>query len=139
MRAKLAAAVAMAVLIVAGSGGSALGLDARAAWGQVPSPNHGTKANELAGLAVVAPGDIWAVGEAGYPETGLVLRWNGTRWRSVANGCGVPLNGVTVVSATDVWAAGEDTTCHYDGTYWQVVPSPQPRGQYSEIAYVLQD
>jgi len=49
------------------------------------------------------------------------------------------LNGVNVVSATDVWAVGSNTTCHFDGNAWSVIPSPQPRPQYNEIDYRLLD
>jgi hypothetical protein len=111
------------------------------AWTVVRSPNPGGSnlPNELFALDAASPTDVWAVGGAGYPERGLTLRWNGSRWRTVSNGCGVPLNGVGVVSASDVWAVGSGTTCHFDGDAWQVIPSPQPRPQYSEIAYILED
>jgi hypothetical protein len=111
------------------------------AWSIVQSPNPGGRnlPNQLNAVAIASPTDIWAVGLAGYPEDALTLRYNGSRWRPVRNGCGVALQGVDVVSSSDVWAVGTDTTCHFDGSSWSVIPSPQPRGQYSEIAYVLQD
>ena len=111
------------------------------AWSIVPSPNPGGSnlPNTLFAVAVGAPNDVWAVGGAGYPEGSLILRWRGRRWRAVPNGCGVPLNGVNVVSATDVWAVGSNTTCHFDGNAWSVIPSPQPRPQYNEIDYRLLD
>ncbi len=111
------------------------------AWTILPSPDPGGSnlPNRLSAVATAGPNDAWAVGAAGYPERGLILRWRRNRWRPVANGCGVPLNGVDVVSSSDVWAVGEDTTCHFDGAGWSVIPSPQPRPPYSEIAYVLQD
>jgi hypothetical protein len=110
-------------------------------WRIVPSPNPGgsNQPNELFAIDAVASNDVWAVGKAGYPEMGLTLRWNGSRWRSVRNGCGVPLNGVDAVSSTEVWAVGDSTTCHFDGSSWAIIPSPQPRGRYNEIAYVLED
>jgi Carboxypeptidase regulatory-like domain len=111
------------------------------AWTIVPSPNPGGSnlPNTLSSVAVASSNDIWAVGGAGYPEQALILRWNGSRWRPVRNGCGVPLNGIDIVSATDIWAVGSATTCHFDGTTWAVIPSPQPRGEFYEIAYILQD
>ena len=110
-------------------------------WKIVPSPNPGGSdlPNTLAAIDVAAPNDIWAVGSMGYPEGPLILRWNGSRWRSKRNACGVSLYGVHAVSPTDVWAVGDSTTCHYNGTRWSIIPSPQPRGQYNEIAYVLTD
>jgi len=111
------------------------------AWRIVRSPNPGGSnlPNTLSSVAVAASNDIWAVGGAGFTQRSLILRWNGSRWRPFRNGCGVALNGVDVVSATDVWAVGSGTTCHFDGSSWQVIPSPQPRPAYNEIAYVLRD
>jgi len=111
------------------------------AWRIVRSPNPAgaNLPNRLSSVAVAASNDIWAVGGAGFPERSLILRWKGSRWRAVRNGCGVALNGVDVVSATDVWAVGSATTCHFDGSTWRVIPSPQPRPEYNEIAYVLRD
>jgi hypothetical protein len=110
-------------------------------WTIIPSPNPGGSnlPNTLSSVAAAASNDVWAVGGVGYPERSLILRYNGTRWRPVRNGCGVPLNGVDIVSSTDIWAVGSSTTCHFDGKTWAVIPSPQPRGQYSEIAYILTD
>ena len=111
------------------------------AWTITPSPNPGGSnlPNKLFAVASAGASDVWAVGEAGYPERALTLRWNGSRWRPISNACGVPLYGVDAVSATDVWAVGSGTTCHFNGSSWQVVPSPQPRPQYNEIAYILED
>jgi len=107
-------------------------------WSQVRSPNPAGSSlpNKLFAVAVASPTDIWAVGEQGFPEQSLILRWNGSRWNPVANPCQAPLQGVSVISATDVWAVGGATTCHFDGTGWSVVPSPQPP---SGEAYLLQD
>src|SRR5439155_14727954 len=66
-------------------------------------------------------------------------QWDGVAWTKVSNGCGVGLRGIDALSASDVWVVGSSTTCHFDGTSWHVVPSPQPRSQYSEIAYSLED
>src|SRR5712692_10697536 len=46
------------------------------AWSIVPSPNPGGSnlPNKLFAVAVSGPRDVWAVGEAGYPERALVLR-----------------------------------------------------------------
>jgi hypothetical protein len=111
-------------------------------WSIVPSPNPAgsNRPNELFALAASGSNVVWAVGEAGYPEEeALILRLNGNRWRAVPNGCGTALYGLDVVSANDVWAVGPNTTCHFDGSAWVVVPSPQPRGQYNEVEYSLRD
>lgn len=111
------------------------------AWSRVPSPNPAgqTLPNRLYGVSAVSASDIWAVGEMGTDYRPLILRWNGTRWRSVANACEAGLRGVSALAANDVWAVGDATTCHSDGQSWQTVPSPQPRPQYNEISYPLQD
>ena len=111
------------------------------AWSIVPSPNPGgaNLPNRLNAITVVAPNDLVAVGTIGFPARPLVMRWNGTRWHPVRNPCRVELNGVDARSATDIWAVGSATTCHFDGTRWRVVPSPKPRSQFGEIAYILTD
>jgi hypothetical protein len=111
------------------------------AWTIVPSPNPAGPnwPNTLAAVDAASPTRVWAVGAVGFPGRGLILRWNGSRWRTVRNPCGVSLLGVDVVAARDVWAVGSSTTCHFDGTAWQVVPSPQPRLEFGDIAYVLED
>jgi len=43
---------------------------------------------------------------------------------------------VAAISSSDVWAVGGATTCHFDGSQWTVVPSPQPP---SSEGYLLQD
>jgi len=111
------------------------------AWRIVRSPNPGgpQDPNMLWSIDVASATEVWAVGEAGYPERALILRWDGSRWRNVPNRCAAPLAGVDVRTATDIWAVGSSTTCHYDGSSWRVVPSPQPRPRFNEIACVLAD
>jgi hypothetical protein len=111
------------------------------AWKIVPSPNPGgaNLPNRLSAVATTTSQGTWAVGAAGFPEHSLSLRYRGWRWRNVPNACGAPLNGVDIVSADDVWAVGTNTTCHFDGSIWSIIASPQPRPQYAEIAYILTD
>src|SRR5205809_597713 len=60
-------------------------------WRIVPSPNPGgaDQPNELNAVDAASPTAVWAVGGAGFPERGLILRWNGLRWKPVRNPCGV--------------------------------------------------
>lgn len=111
------------------------------AWKLVPSPNPGgsDRPNGLSDVVAVSSNDVWAVGGAGYPQRSMILRWNGSAWNVVPNACGVPLEGVTAISASDVWAVGSSTICRHGLGGWRVVPSPQPRPEYYEIAYQLQD
>src|SRR5438874_2326317 len=108
-------------------------------WEVVPSPNRPQGNNYLLGVAVVAPGDVWAVGRADVPLGGtntLILHWDGRAWSLV----GSPnvtiynqLRAVTVESANSVWAVGyyfnsqrgqQTLIEHWDGTAWSLVPSP---------------
>ena len=106
-----------AVLMAARPG---FALEEGAAWGVVPSPNRGIHENELAGLAVIAPDDIWAVGRynSGRPPTAtgrdtLALHWDGTAWAGVptpnptwSGADFFTLEDADAVSSTEVWAVG---------------------------------
>jgi hypothetical protein len=108
-------------------------------WSVVRSPNGSTSWNFLNGVAVVAPNDVWAVGQAanGNISKTLVEHWNGTAWKilpspNVAGESSV-LQAISVVSANDIWAVGfssdasyEDKPLimHWNGTNWSIVPSP---------------
>jgi hypothetical protein len=98
----------------------------------------------LAAIDVISSTDIWAVGNSlsGDVRSTLIEHWDGTRWSVVPSPNGPePINwltGVSAVSADDVWAVGFTNdgngfqgrsftlTMHFDGTSWQVVPSPNP-------------
>src|SRR6266571_2474826 len=114
-----------------------------ASWSVVRSPNTTTGYNLLNGVAVVAANDIWTVGQAANGNTykTLVEHWNGTNW-SIVPSPNVPgfsnvLQAISVVSANDIWAVGYSTdsnfnnftlTLHWDGTNWNIVPSPSVIG-----------
>src|SRR3982751_4681335 len=109
-------------------------------WTTVTSPNEVPGDNYLYGADSSDASNVWAVGVV-YPPTGgtshgLVLRYDGTAWRSVSR-TGLPgddtLRGVDAVSAGDVWAVGEhragigryDTMAvHWNGTTWTREPTP---------------
>jgi hypothetical protein len=114
-------------------------------WTIVPSPNIGSGDNELHGVTVVAPDNIWAVGSS-TSSTGpillkqpLILHWDGTAWSVVpapnpGDGPAV-LNAVAALSATDAWAAGylaatnswvAPLLLHWDGTAWTPVTVLNP-------------
>jgi hypothetical protein len=107
-------------------------------WEVIPSigPYHTT----LYDVSAVSANDVWAVGlnGAGPEYQTLVEHWDGTQWTIVPSPNPVTefsyLYGVDAVAANDVWAVGSmgDPTSsssstlieHWDGTQWQVVPSP---------------
>src|SRR4051812_1248074 len=76
-------------------------------WSVVPSPNVGTAANSLNGVAAVSPNDVWAVGTS--TNATLTEHYNGSQWNVVSSpssGTNPTLTAVTVVSSKNVWAVG---------------------------------
>jgi hypothetical protein len=90
----------------------------------------------LAAVDATGPADVWAVGSAttdiqSAPLAPLVLRWNGTRWSSMAPPAptGTALTGVDARTSNDVWAVGSTSgaqpyVAHFDGTSWRRVATP---------------
>jgi hypothetical protein len=112
------------------------------AWQVIPSTNHGTDLTRLAGVAVVSPDDVWAVGSYNTSSTSgtYIIHWNGQAWNTVPspnpgnNAYGIGLSGVTAISANDVWAVGSyfiqtgefEFFEHWNGTEWSFVAGPHP-------------
>jgi hypothetical protein len=117
-------------------------------WSVVPSPNmSGFDQSVLRGVTCASPGDCWAVGfffnYSGGSTSTLTEHWNGAAWAIVSSPNGLPaaggnvwenyLTGATCSSSSDCWAVGYALTGtfayqtliqHWDGTSWQIVPSP---------------
>jgi hypothetical protein len=117
-------------------------------WKIVRSPNPAgiDQPNQLFAVAAESASSVWAVGGTGlFPDDApLILHWTGLGWKRVPNNCEsaetlgyAGLQAVFSIAPNDLWAAGDSTLCHYDGQGWTVVPSPQPRPQFLEIAYPL--
>ena len=97
-----------------------------------------------AGIAAVAPDDVWVVGSSFSDEAGsraLIQHWDGVTWEIVPSPADdAPWNSqlwaVDAASATDVWAVGirsgagspdrlrHGLTMHWDGTGWTLVETP---------------
>jgi hypothetical protein len=97
----------------------------------ISSPNAAPNPNNLTGVEVISPNDVWAVGSFGGSETGvLIMHWDGAAWSlsPTPHFNAAVLRGITAVSATDVWAAGYTAgtalILHWDGTEWSRVPTP---------------
>jgi len=92
-------------------------------WSVVPTANTAMRNNTLRAVSVLAPDDVWAVGQqddgSGNAMT-LVEHWDGYRWR-VDPSATVPgsLGAVIAFSSTDVWVSGFVLE-HWDGTRWTV-------------------
>ena len=94
----------------------------------------------LSGVAALSPSNAWTVGTylTGGGFRTLIAHWDGASWRIVPSpNVGAGENTLTAVaarSATDIWAVGyrnqvsmarERTLAeHWNGTRWQVIPSP---------------
>ena len=108
-------------------------------WSIVPSPNEGTKNNQLNGVSCVSPTWCEAVGDydtgSGATEN-LVESWNGTTWSIVPTpGQGVSngLGNVDCLSTTWCTAVGsfvnlggviQSLVESWNGATWSIVPSP---------------
>lgn len=115
------------------------------AWSVVPSPNRST-GNVLTAVTATSPADIWAVGDSVDQATTsvqtLTMHFDGAQWKIVPSPNPLPkaflnqnvMTSVVAVSPNDVTTAGftldslrqRELTLieHWDGTRWQVVPSP---------------
>jgi len=139
------AAVLAGALGVAPAAAAAKGLHV------VPSPVINNSC--LSGAAVIAPTDMWAVGdigtgsgcnpfqlvgEGGGPFQTLAEHFNGTSWSLVSTpALNAALSGVAGAAGNNVWAVGDQAQGssnntlieHWDGTSWAVIPSPKlPKG-----------
>lgn len=110
------------------------------AWSQVASPNVGTSYNVLNGVAAISAQNVWAVGAYGNGNGSLTLveHWNGTLWKVVASpnikgSLSDSLSGIVAIAANNIWAVGGYNDAsnasltlieHWNGTSWNVVPSP---------------
>jgi hypothetical protein len=110
-------------------------------WAVVRSPNTDHLSNTLYGVLRVSATDAWAVGgSGGTGRRPLVEHWDGSLWSIVhaarVRGSGAWFNALAATSSTDVWAVGGQATFgehrykplieHFDGTQWEIVPSPSP-------------
>jgi hypothetical protein len=127
-------------------------------WQRVASPDlvtNGTvdsTTNELNGVAVIGPGDAWAVGygvSSNVPYQTITEHWNGSSWQLVPSpnnatpGFYNALNDVSAISSNDVWAvggvptglgaiAGRSLLMHWDGAAWQLLPEPPETLSWSQ-------
>ena len=103
-------------------------------WQLVSSPNPGDNARRLGGVAAIAPGKLWAVGEYFAPThvRPLALRWGGTDFDIVPSpyyyGSRVALDAVVALRG-EAWAVGNSggqdlamVALHWDGTAWVFLP-----------------
>ena len=144
-----------AAVAPSGLGAAALAAGHSAGWRIVPSPNGSAAAdNALVQVSAGPGGSAWAVGYDGYNGQfrTMIQRWNGARWTVVRSPSVGPLDntlsGVATQSATDAWAAGYYSVAvglfafhralieHWNGSAWQVTPTPLAGKRDSDLSGV---
>lgn len=121
-------------------------------WVEVPAPIP--PPGSTVGIAAVTDTDVWSVGFGLQGTTNMVLtqHWDGTSWNTVP--AQLPsdpfsfFSGVIALSSRNVWAVGhslDDSGVvfstlveHWDGSSWQIVPSPNfNQGSASNFLYAI--
>lgn len=111
-------------------------------WRLFSMPVPGVAENNLFDVAVLSPDEAWTVGDyrgGDGVHHALAMHWDGDDWTQsiipVPGGTNTTLHALSILSAVDVWAAGSSYSSagssqtlieHWDGTQWQVIPSPNP-------------
>lgn len=73
-------------------------------------------------LSVVAPDDVWAVG-----QEGIIAHFDGTTWSAYTSPTTVDLRAIDMVSPDEGWAAGDrGIILHYLDSEWSVFTPPGP-------------
>jgi hypothetical protein len=122
------------------------------AWRIVTSPNSSSNTNILFGVAATLPTDVWTVGtyyDANFTTQTLIEHWDGSAWTVSSSpnpgSAGNQLNAVAALAPNDAWATGFFTDAsfvantlveHWDGSSWNVVPSPNNGGNGSYLQAV---
>lgn len=111
-------------------------------WSRAPAPSPGHNYAGLKAVGASSSDDAWAVGWGRVGgEGGVVLRWDGSRWRRLAlpkrlEDKRVDLDAVETVAPDDVWVVGRAPqsrrslalALHWNGERWERRPMPDRRG-----------
>jgi hypothetical protein len=142
--------------LASGSAAASCG-SASGKWTAVQPASPGTGNNDLAGVAVLAAGNAWAVGTYADADSGdaqtLVEHWDGTGWSVVPSPdpgrrphyySGDYLTAVSALSPSAIWAVGDYESAgrtktlilYWNGTAWSQVASPSPGSADNELSGV---
>jgi hypothetical protein len=119
-------------------------------WRMVAAPK--VRATDfLTGVDATGATDAWAVGWStsdltSAPGVPIVMRWNGTSWRSqtLPSTASTTLNAVEALTPSNVWVVGQTLVngysqqpyvAHFDGTSWRRVATPtfDSGGQLADV------
>jgi hypothetical protein len=138
--ARIAAAVSLALVMVAGAGSAdASTLPASPAWTVSRSPSPDPVNSALEAVSARTTSDVWAVGYGYTTDATLAKHWDGSSWTVVptpnppSQFDGI-LFGVSADAASDAWAVGfsdhlngESAIAeHWNRQRWTLVATPQP-------------
>lgn len=97
---------------------------------------HPAAAVALTAIAASGPHDVWAVGVGPGPSFPAVIEhYNGSAWTTSATLPGIRLESVSSAGSAVAWAVGTSNdgnataTVKWNGSAWNVVPSPNPSSQ----------
>ena len=135
-----------------GIGPAAFAAGHQTGWRIVPSPNRARSGdNTLMQVSAGPATSAWAVGYDGQLGSFRTLaeRWNGAKWALARSPNPSPLDnvlyGVATLSRTSAWAVGYDLANvsptayhralieHWNGSTWQVVPTPRAGPSDSDL------
>jgi hypothetical protein len=112
-----------------------------ATWSRVPSPNGSAPNTYLKAVSGSSASRIWAVGSAdaglsdGTSRSGLLLRWNGQKWKVVSDLANAHYLDVAATSRRNAWVVGDIVTSagdtkalilHWNGQDWVREKPPGP-------------
>lgn len=127
-----------------------------AEWQAIPvptaPPGNPYGVPSLVDVEAINTNDVWAVGLRDEDEDFsnlLFLHWDGSQWSTIPGldpgDANNNISALAAVASDDVWAVGHysdnpgvdrSLVMHWDGTSWNVVPSPSPGAQRNQITSV---
>jgi hypothetical protein len=113
-------------------------------WNTLPPPSI-TGTISLEDIEVVAPDDVWVIGDKSLSNGSstvrynLMLHWNGSTWTEYTIE-GYGLLGITALASDDIWAVGH-AFIHWDGNAWTVVEDNTNYGytEFTSVAAISED
>ena len=145
----------LATLFIRAEGSYAAAPASCGAWSIVKSPNSSFGVESLFnGVAAVSSNDVWAIGmsrnQSGFSSHTLTEHWNGSQWNIISSANPSSAQNVLVSAAAlttnNVWSVGQTGNSdgsafqtlveHWNGTRWNVIPSPNTSLSFNYLSSV---